>query len=104
MLENERELLFNWTSARNCLVSRKIIYENMKVGFCYREEPENEYDSGWRFMVGDEDDDYLNKPENMEILDLNTLCNYDESVLDILNYSYEIALEKKEDGKYHIID
>jgi hypothetical protein len=36
------------------------------IGYCYRDTPENNIDSGWRFLYGDEDDDFLDNPTNSE--------------------------------------
>jgi len=36
------------------------------IGYCYRDYPETNIDSGWRFLYGDEDEDYLDNPTNSE--------------------------------------
>ena len=38
--------------------------EGCKVGYCYREEPDGGWDSGWRFTAGDESDEYMDDPNN----------------------------------------
>ncbi|GEJ57531.1 DUF2185 domain-containing protein [Anaeromyxobacter diazotrophicus] len=63
-----------------CLASDRITVEGSPVGFMYREEPDNEADSGWRFLSGDETDAYLNDAANFEIYDVNTIANYDPSI------------------------
>ena len=40
------------------LVSAKIFRDGMKVGYMYREQPEEDEDSGWHFLSGTEDDDF----------------------------------------------
>lgn len=52
----------------------------------YREEPDNNFpnDSGWRFLAGTEDNDYTNSPDNFNVFELNTVCNYDNAILPIL--------------------
>ena len=48
----------------------------------YREEPdEGRPDSGWRFMVGNEDDEYMNDSNNHHIFSINTICNYDPDII-----------------------
>ncbi len=37
-------------TGKTCLVTNKITVEGMKVGFMYREEPDDEDESGWRFI------------------------------------------------------
>lgn len=69
-----------------CLASNKITIDGEKVGYAYREEPDNSFpnDSGWRFFAGTEDDDYTNSPDNFNVFELNTVCNYDNTILPIL--------------------
>lgn len=69
-----------------CIASDKITVDGKKVGFAYREKPDDNFpnDSGWRFMSGTEDDEYTNNPDNFGIYELNTICNYDETILSIL--------------------
>jgi hypothetical protein len=71
-------------SGKTCLVTNKITVEGMKVGFMYREEPDDEDDSGWRFLSGTEDDEYMDDPENMMMVDLNVVANYDRAIIPIL--------------------
>jgi hypothetical protein len=33
-----------------CMATDKLTVEGMKVGYMYREEPDSEFDSGWRFF------------------------------------------------------
>lgn len=69
-----------------CLASNKITVNGEKVGYAYREEPDNNFpnDSGWRFLAGTEDDGCTKNPDNFNVFELNTICNYDEAVLPIL--------------------
>jgi hypothetical protein len=46
-------------------VSKRAL-ETDHIGYCYRDYPENNIDSGWRFLYGDEDDEYLENPANNE--------------------------------------
>lgn len=65
------ENLIDWKepNGEGCIVSDKITKEGYKVGYMYREQPdEGRPDSGWRFMAGNEDDEYMNNPNNHHIL------------------------------------
>ena len=77
----------------SCIASNKITVDGEKIGYMYREKPSNETDSGWRFFSGNEDEEYTNNPDNFNIFDLNTICNYDETIIPYLdsdiNTSYE---------------
>lgn len=70
-----------------CLVSDKITVDGKKVSFAYREMPDASFpnDTGWRFLAGDEDDEYLNNSGNFDVFNLNTICNYDDEVAQILD-------------------
>ena len=69
-----------------CLASNKITVDGERVGYAYREEPAKNVpnDSGWRCFAGTEDDAYSENPNNYNVFELNTICNYDEAVLPIL--------------------
>ena len=72
----------------------RVTKEGYKVGYMLREEPtEGNPDSGWRFMAGNEDDEYMDNPDNHHVFALNTICNYDSDIIlifmpksDLLSY------------------
>src|SRR6266705_2951717 len=63
-----------------CFASDRITVDGMKVGYMYREEPDKDLDSGWRFFSGDETQEYADNPDNFAIYEVNTICNYDPSI------------------------
>lgn len=81
------EQLIEWDEPNGdgCLVSDRITKDGFKVGYMYREQPdEGKPDSGWRFLAGDEDDRYINDPRNLHIFAINTICNYDRDIIPYL--------------------
>lgn len=66
-------------------VSRKILDEGYKVGYMIREEPLNDNDSGWQFMAGNEDDEYLNEHNNLSLLSINEINNLDSDIFKYLD-------------------
>ena len=64
-----------------CLATDKITVEGLKVGYMYREKPDREIDSGWRFFSGTENQDYANDVSNVMVFDVNTIANYDPSII-----------------------
>lgn len=78
----------------SCIASDKITVEGLKVLYMYRESPTNVSDSGWRFFAGDESEEYTNSADNFEIYDLNTICNYDNSIIPYLNSPVGSSFEK----------
>ena len=77
-----------------CYATKQIVENELKVGYMYREIPEDLNDSGWRFFVGSETQEYINNPDNIGIYDVNTIANYDRSIIPYLNSSFGIELER----------
>ena len=82
----------------SCIASVRITYDGLKVGFMYRDEPEFDFDSGWRFLSGDETDDFLENDENSKIYDVNTIANYDAAIVDFLKLPVGTELEREGDS------
>ena len=74
-------------SMGGCFVTDRILVDGMRVGYMYREEPDFEEDSGWRFLAGDETDEYIDDQWNAGIVQVNTVCNYDRDIIPLLNAS-----------------
>lgn len=77
-----------------CFAADKITVEGYPVRFMYREAPDNDVDSGWRFMSGSEDDEYMDTPSNHGIYDVNTIANYDPTIIPFLDALEGSAFEK----------
>jgi hypothetical protein len=77
-----------------CSATDMITVESKEVGWMCRVEPETEGDSGWRFLAGDESADYLDNPDNHGIYDVNTICNYDQSIIPFLHVAPGTAYER----------
>ena len=68
-----------------CYASDRITVDGQKVGYMYREQPDFDVDSGWRFFAGDETPECTSEASNFEIYDVNTICNYDASIIPFLD-------------------
>lgn len=79
------------------LVSDKITTQGNKVGYMYREEPEDEADSGWRFLSGTETQEYVENPNNSMLFEVNTIANYDPAIIPYINFPAGTELERKKD-------
>jgi hypothetical protein len=64
----------------------------------YRESPDNESDSGWRFMAGDESDEYMDDADNHAVYSLNTIANYDADIIPLLQASVGTAFAREGKG------
>jgi hypothetical protein len=74
--------------------SDHIMVDGRPVGFMYREEPDNDVDSGWRFLSGEESQDYIDSADNLAIYDLNTIANYDPTIIPFLDSPIGTELER----------
>ena len=66
----------------------------------YREEPDSEFDSGWRFLSGLETDAYVDDLANVGLHDVNTIANYDPDVIPLLDAPAGSAFERDDDGRF----
>ena len=101
--EDVKHLLPDWEGADGCIATNRITVEGRKVGYCYREEPDGGWDSGWRFTAGDESEEYMDDPNNAGIYKLNTICNDDPDIIPLLNTPAPCAFERDENGVFQQI-
>ena len=101
--EDVKHLLADWEGADGCIATNRITVEGRKIGYCYREEPDGGWDSGWRFTAGDESDEYMDDPNNAGIYKLNTICNDDPDIISLLNTPAPCAFERDENGVFQQI-
>jgi hypothetical protein len=74
-----------------------------RVGYCYREEPDDDVDSGWRFLAGDESQEYMDTFENHGIYDVNTVANYDPDIIPLLRAPSGSAFERDASGQFRLL-
>ena len=66
------------------LASKYLVDAHMLVGYMYREEASGA-DSGWRFFVGSESEDYIADTKHIGIYDINTILELDASIKPYLD-------------------
>ncbi len=87
-----------------CFATDKITVDGLRVGYMYREEPDEKTDSGWRFFSGTEDQEYVDNPNNTMIYNVNTIANYDRAIIPYLDLPFGTELERIENtDKFEII-
>lgn len=86
-----------------CIATDKITVEGLPVGYMYREESEYPNDSGWRFLSGTEDQNYMDEANNSGIYMVNTIANYDKAIIPYLDLPEGTELERKDDLDEFII-
>lgn len=81
-----------------CFASDMIVVHGRKVGFMYREMPDQPDDSGWRFFSGEEPPEYTDDPDNLGIYAVNTIANYDPEIIPLLGTAPEVAFGRDPDS------
>lgn len=84
----------------SCIASDHITVDGMAVGFMYREAPDNAHDSGWRFLSGKESQEYLDRSENLAMYDVNTIANYDQTIIEHLEAPVGSAFGRSGSGRF----
>ena len=89
--------IYNSDGPQGCFATNRITVDGEKIGYMYREEPDMDSDfpdSGWRFFAGDENEEYTDNPDNINVFSLNTICNYDSAIITYLNAPYGSCFER----------
>ncbi|RYE18916.1 MAG: DUF2185 domain-containing protein, partial [Sphingobacteriaceae bacterium] len=68
-----------------CYVSNQIMQEGNKVGRLYREEPENEKETGWTLLSDHESQEYVDDPDNLQYIAIGKVLNIDDSFIHLLD-------------------
>ena len=76
------------------IVSNQILNDGLPILFMYREAKIEEEDTGWRFLSGNEDQDYLDEPLNSRFIGLNTLANMEPKIIPHLKKKKGVELER----------
>jgi len=77
-----------------CYATDRITVDGCRVGYMYREMPDDNGDSGWRFFAGDESQEYVDDAAHTMLYDVNTIANYDESIIPLLITPPPCAFER----------
>lgn len=76
------------------MATDKITVDGELVDFMYRENPDFENDSGWRFLSGTESQEYADDVDNWATYDVNTIANYDNAIVTYLDLPIGTELER----------
>jgi hypothetical protein len=88
-----------------CMATDKITVNGELVDFMYRDTPDFKNDSGWRFLSGTESQEYADNANNWAIYDVNTIANYDPSIIDYLESPIGTELERiKGTNKFRTVE
>lgn len=88
-------------STLKCFATDRISIDGLPIGSLIHNEPaEVDLDSGWMFFAGDESKEYINDLSHTHAFSLNTLCNYDESIIPLLDAPVGTIFYRGEDGEW----
>lgn len=71
---------------KRCFVTKRVLDEGYKVGYLYREAPDEERDSGWRITSNTETDEYMGNTDNIAYVSLGLVLSKDDSFVDLLDH------------------
>ncbi len=87
-----------------CICSDMITVTGRPVGFMYRQRtPDGPHDSGWRFLAGTESQDYMDEESNHGVYDVNTIVNYDPTIIPHLDAPPGSVFERKPGSRNFIV-
>ena len=86
------------------IASREITEGGKPVGYLYREESDDENDSGWRVFSGEETQEYVDDPANFAMYNASTIVDLDPSVRSILGEPAPVAFERDGAGRFVRVD
>ena len=92
-------------NAGSCIVTKSILNGETKFRWLFHEEPLNNIDTGWMAFGDSDNDDYVNDPKNLTVVDLNTLINIEPTILNV--YEMPIGTDLifiEEDGDKYFIN
>jgi len=89
---------------KRCFVTNNVLYDGRPVGYLYREEPDYDDDSGWRFTAGDETDEYMEDAKNSSYVSLGAVLREDDSVINLLDRESSVAFARNDEGSFVELD
>lgn len=92
-------------NAASCIVTKSILNGETKFRWLFREEPLNNIDTGWMAFGDSDNDEYVNDPKNLSVVDLNTLINIEPTILNV--YEMPVGTDLifiEEDGEKYFIN
>lgn len=89
-------------NAGGAIITKSIYEGKSKLKWLFREEGANPADCGWR-AIGDTDtQEYIDNPNNLIIVDFNTLANIEPAVLAVYDMPIgtDLTFHFDENGMY----
>lgn len=84
------------------IASNQIMKDGKKIGYLYREKPEDENDSGWRVFSGDESQEYVDNSANFAMYNAVTIVELEPQLKNILDSDYPVTFERDQSEGHFI--
>lgn len=81
------------------IVSRNVLENKGRLKWCFRENPVNAVDNGWRFLSEIDTDEFLQESSNMVICDWGTIFDIEPAVMPIFDMPIGTELTLMYDGQ-----
>jgi hypothetical protein len=82
------------------IASNEVAKARRPVGYLYREEPDNDDDSGWRVFSGEETHEYAEDAGNFAMYNASTILEIDPSIAVLLATPPPVAFERDASGRF----
>ena len=92
-------------NAGSCIVTKSLLNGETKFRWLFREEPLDNIDTGWLAFGDSDNNEYVNDPKNLSVVDLNTLINIEPTILNV--YEMPVGTDLifiEEDGEKYFIN
>jgi len=92
-------------NAGSCIVTKSLLNGETNFRWLFREEPLDNIDTGWLAFGDSDNDEYVNDPKNLSVVDLNTLINIEPTILNV--YEMPVGTDLifiEEDGEKYFIN
>jgi hypothetical protein len=87
------------------IASNEVMVLGKPIRYAYREEPDNDQDSGWRVLSGEETPEYAEDANNFAQYNATTVIQHEPAFAPLLDKEFPIAFERDKDlGEFVEID
>lgn len=88
-----------------CYTTWAILQDKTEsINYIYRTKPENDEDSGWKILSGNETQEYIKGEHCVQFVALGCLLNIDDSFIHLLSSDIGTAFKRNEQGEWIQVD
>lgn len=82
-----------------CLATKNVLERRGRVRWMWRRTPQGYGDNGWRIMSHIDTSEYLDDPQNWQIVAFNDLCNIEPALIGIYDFPVGSDLQIVDEGR-----